>query len=69
MCSGRVTCGMMVRALRSLVRPMSAIFTPSMLMLPAAASTNLNSARVTELLPAPVRPTIPTWAGHCTALH
>ena len=33
----------------------------SIIIDPAAASVMRNNAKVMELLPAPVRPTIPTW--------
>jgi len=40
---------------------MSAMFTPSIIILPSAASIILNKARVRDDLPAPVRPTMPTY--------
>ena len=43
-------------------RPKEAMSTPSMKMAPPAASMIRNRPTVSEDLPAPVRPTIPTWA-------
>ena len=70
------TCGMMVSLLLSLCRPNSEMSTPSINIRPEAGSINLTKqscqqietldrthlkrARVRELLPAPVRPTMPT---------
>ena len=70
------TCGMMVSLLLSLCRPNSEMSTPSINIRPEAGSINLRKqscqqiktldrthlkrARVRELLPAPVRPTMPT---------
>ena len=41
-------------------RPMEAMSTPSMTILPLAASITRNSARDRDDFPAPVLPTIPT---------
>lgn len=41
--------------------PISAIFTSSMVISPAAASSNRKRQRVMEDFPAPVRPTMPIW--------
>jgi len=51
----------MVSLLRRSCKPMSAMFTPSIVILPSAASIILNKARVRDDLPAPVRPTMPTY--------
>lgn len=59
------TCGMMVSLDLRSCRPISDIFTPSMRISPAAASSNLKRHSVMEDLPAPVRPTIPI----CTQTH
>lgn len=61
-----VTCGMMVSFERRSCRPISAIFTWSMVISPAAASSSLNRQSVMEDFPAPVRPTMPicTEQGH-----
>ena len=55
------TWGIMARFLLRSCSPSLAISTPSIMMTPLAASTMRKSANVMELLPAPVRPTIPTW--------
>ena len=55
------TCGIMEIFRRRSCSPRLAILTPSMMMDPLAASTIRNRANVMELLPAPVRPTIPIW--------
>lgn len=68
-CQAR-TCGMMVSWERRSWRPMSATLTPSMRISPSAASRMRNRQRVIDDLPAPVRPTIPTWreeGGPCGA--
>lgn len=49
-------------------RPISAIFTSSTVISPAAASSSLKRQSVMEDLPAPVRPTIPICAGTHTQL-
>lgn len=41
---------------------MAEVSTPSMLMLPPAASIMRNKLNVRELFPAPVRPTMPTFS-------
>mmetsp|Transcript_14016 Transcript_14016/g.47319 ORF Transcript_14016/g.47319 Transcript_14016/m.47319 type:complete len:336 (+) Transcript_14016:336-1343(+) len=53
-------CGTMASAPRSSSSPRAWVSTPSMRMLPPQGSTTRNSAAVRELLPAPVRPTMPT---------
>lgn len=57
------TCGMMVSLERRSCSPISAIFTLSTVISPAAASSSLKRHSVMDDLPAPVRPTIPIWAG------
>lgn len=57
------TCGMMVSLERRSCSPISAIFTSSMVISPAAASSSLKRHSVMDDLPAPVRPTIPIWLG------
>ncbi len=54
------SCGMMVMALLRAPSPMREMSTPSTEMDPEAASTMRNRDRVSEDLPAPVRPTMPT---------
>ena len=54
----------MVRCLRMSCSPSLARSFPSMTMFPLAGSTMRNMAMVMELLPAPVRPTMPTWKRH-----
>jgi len=41
--------------------PIRMVFTPSMWIQPEDGSTRRNSAVTKDDLPAPVRPTIPTW--------
>lgn len=53
---------MMVSLDRRSCRPISDIFTLSMVISPPAASSNLKRQSVIEDLPAPVRPTIPICA-------
>ena len=55
------TCGMMVMLDRISCSPRSPSLRLSITMAPAAASTIRKRATVRELLPAPVRPTIPTY--------
>ena len=43
-------------------RPMEAMSTPSMKMAPPTTSMIRNRPTISEDLPAPVQPTIPTWA-------
>lgn len=62
------TCGMMVSLDLRSCRPISAIFTSSTVISPAAASSSLKRQSVMEDLPAPVRPTIPICAGTHTQL-
>ena len=50
----------MILDLRS-CRPILEMSIPSITMDPLAASIIRNSARVRDVFPAPVRPTIPTW--------
>ena len=57
------TCGMIDKLPLASCKPIFAISRPSILIDPAAASTMRNKAKVIELLPAPVRPTMPTWNG------
>mmetsp|Transcript_38144 Transcript_38144/g.82980 ORF Transcript_38144/g.82980 Transcript_38144/m.82980 type:complete len:259 (-) Transcript_38144:3623-4399(-) len=54
------SCGMMTRLCRSVLRPRVAMSAPSMIMRPSESSTMRNNACMIELLPAPVRPTMPT---------
>ena len=53
------SCGMMARRERRSYRPTVEMLTPSMAMVPAEISTSRNSVDMMELLPAPVRPTMP----------
>ena len=55
------TCGMMVSLDLRSWSPMLLMLTSSMWMLPPAASMMRNNANATLDLPAPVRPTIPTY--------
>ena len=54
------TCGIIVSRERRACRPITAISTPSITILPADGSMIRNRPRVRDDLPAPVRPTIPT---------
>mmetsp|Transcript_3585 Transcript_3585/g.13058 ORF Transcript_3585/g.13058 Transcript_3585/m.13058 type:complete len:246 (-) Transcript_3585:1156-1893(-) len=56
------SCGIMPILERRSFRPMLAMSTPSMTILPAAASTMRNRPTISELLPAPVRPTTPIFS-------
>lgn len=47
-------------------KPISLILTPSMVILPSFSSESLNKACKIVLLPAPVRPTTPTFMPGCT---
>lgn len=51
----------MVRRLRKVCNPIFDMSTPSIKMVPSAASTIRNKLRVNEDFPAPVRPTMPTY--------
>ena len=51
--------GMMAMLERRSLRPILAMSTPSMTMLPPQSSCSLNRQLMSELLPAPVRPTTP----------
>ena len=53
------TWGMMAMLVRRSLRPILAMSTPSMTMLPPQSSCSLNRQLMSELLPAPVRPTTP----------
>ena len=55
------SCGIIVSRERNAWRPKSAILMPSMVMEPSAASIMRNKPSVSDDLPAPVRPTIPTY--------
>ena len=57
----RVTCGMIVSRDRKSWSPILEMSIPSIQMLPPALSRIRNKAKAREDLPAPVRPTIPTW--------
>ena len=52
---------MTVRWERRSCRPRAVMSSPSMTMRPAAGSIRRNSDKVRLDLPAPVRPTMPTW--------
>mmetsp|Transcript_3154 Transcript_3154/g.11356 ORF Transcript_3154/g.11356 Transcript_3154/m.11356 type:complete len:219 (-) Transcript_3154:3410-4066(-) len=56
------SCGRNSTARRSESRPISAMLTPSMRMLPLAASHMRSSEEDSDDLPAPVRPTIPIFS-------
>lgn len=47
---------------RRVCRPMSDVRKPSIMILPSG-SARRNKAEIRELLPAPVRPTMPTYRG------
>mmetsp|Transcript_6596 Transcript_6596/g.10886 ORF Transcript_6596/g.10886 Transcript_6596/m.10886 type:complete len:243 (-) Transcript_6596:807-1535(-) len=59
--------GMIASRRRKVCRPSLPVSTPSIHIDPASGSTRRNSAAVSELLPAPVRPTTPTRARAGTA--
>ena len=56
-----VTCGIIVNFERKSLSPISDISKPSISILPPEASSMRNKASAIEDLPAPVRPTIPTY--------
>lgn len=58
------TCGMIDIFCRRRCRPISEVRKPSMLIFPSG-STSRNKADTRELLPAPVRPTMPTYREKC----
>lgn len=47
---------------RRVCRPISEVRKPSIIMLPSGSASR-NKAEIRELLPAPVRPTMPTYSG------
>lgn len=59
--NGWITWGIIVRRLRKSCKPILEMLTPSMVMLPPAASMMRNRPSVREDFPAPVLPTIPIW--------
>lgn len=61
------TWGMKVNRLLSSWRPISAIFTPSILISPSSGLTSLSKELTRELFPAAVLPTIPTRSPPLTA--
>mmetsp|Transcript_2828 Transcript_2828/g.6335 ORF Transcript_2828/g.6335 Transcript_2828/m.6335 type:complete len:216 (-) Transcript_2828:1365-2012(-) len=61
------SCGMTAMTLRRVFRPMVEMLTPSMRISPLSSSTSRSSAVSRLLLPAPVRPTIPTFSLPATA--
>jgi len=63
-----VTCGMIVSRDRRSWSPILAISTPSTMIRPPALSRIRNKAKVSVDLPAPVRPTIPTWKHRFSVL-
>ena len=56
-----ITCGMIVIRERKSCNPISAMFTPSMMIAPSIASMIRNKESDREDFPAPVRPTMPTY--------
>mmetsp|Transcript_13845 Transcript_13845/g.39316 ORF Transcript_13845/g.39316 Transcript_13845/m.39316 type:complete len:219 (-) Transcript_13845:60-716(-) len=56
-------CGMMARRLRSSTRGILQMSTPSMMIEPERGSTMRRSASRSELLPEPVRPTMPIFSA------
>lgn len=56
------TCGMMDIFWRRVCRPISVVWKPSIIILPSGSASR-NKAEIRELLPAPVRPTMPTYSG------
>lgn len=56
------SCGIIASRCRKSLRPMVEVLTESTLILPLAGSMIRNSARVKELFPAPVLPTIPIFS-------
>jgi hypothetical protein len=60
------SCGIMLRPRRSVSSPMPQMSTPSMNIAPASGSTMRKNARNSELLPLPVRPTMPTCSRAAT---
>ena len=63
------TCGITVSFSRRSCRPILAMSTPSTRMRPLAASMMRNRDRAMEDLPAPVRPTMPSWKRWQVNLH
>lgn len=59
-------CGMKAMLCRSKCKPISRISTPSILTYPSLMSTRRNKTCKMELLPEPVRPTIPIFIPGCT---
>ena len=56
------SCGMMASRRRKSSSPIVEVFNASMLILPSLGSMIRNRARVSELFPAPVRPTTPIFS-------
>ena len=53
------TCGIIAKTLLKLCKGISAVSIPSIVIVPVNCSDIRNKAAIIELLPAPVRPTIP----------
>lgn len=52
---------------RRVCRPISDVRKPSIIILPSGSASR-NKAAIRELLPAPVRPTMPTYSGEIRAI-